>query len=89
VISAGHDPRLGAGRSRLCEGRHVLGGEVLGARMASSRTTVSSRLRYGMISRIPGTGSTWDERGRQIRAASRTPSGIGMKTFSSSSRSSS
>src|ERR1044072_340727 len=50
--------------------------------MGSSRARVKSRLRYGMYSRIVGTGAVSASAGSQIRAARRHPSDIGIQEFS-------
>src|SRR5580765_8150880 len=50
--------------------------------MGSSRARVKSRLRYGMYSRIAGTGAVSALTGSQMRAARRHPSDIGIHEFS-------
>src|SRR5207249_10266509 len=50
--------------------------------MGSSRARVKSRLRYGMYSRIAGTGVVSAPAGSQMRAARRQPSDIGIQQFS-------
>src|SRR4051794_8528429 len=49
--------------------------------MIASRVDVPSFLRYGMYSRIAGTGSASASSGSQIRAASLVPSASGMNVF--------
>ena len=48
---------------------------------------MKSRLRYGMYSRIAGTGSSSAPAGSQIRAAIRQPSDMVIQTFSISTMS--
>src|SRR5437867_8283086 len=50
--------------------------------MGSSRARVKSRLRYGMYSRIAGTGLVAASAGSQMRAARRQPSDSGSQQFS-------
>ena len=49
--------------------------------MSASRAAVPSSLRYGMYSRIAGTGSASASFGSQMRAARRVPSASGMNVF--------